>query len=154
MESKYKCNDTVCFWSDKLETLIKTKVKSNGANGFYWLDDNKIDCIVPENELFTTEEDCLNKVIFWNNASIYTYEKEIEMITKINKKIEEQLDNLSTIDNTFTIKYEYYIDKVKHQDEKTVKGKTKKEVIEQIKAEVETKGGCLSPIMILVTQKF
>ena len=153
-EAKYKQEDIVCFWSDKLETLIKTKVRSNGAFGFYWLEDGRIDRLIPENELFTTEEDCLNKAIFWNNAAIQEYEREIERLTKVNKKIEEQLDELNQYEKTFVIKYEYFIGKVRYQDEKECNGKDKKEVINKIKAEVEEKGGFLSPIMIFVSQKF
>ena len=93
MNPKYKPNDSVYYYLDKWGTVIKTKVKSYTAVGFYFLEDNRVDSLVPEIELFDTEKECIEKTLIWNNAVIDGYKNEINRLVKINKQLEEKLES-------------------------------------------------------------
>jgi len=90
MNPKYKSDDTIYYYLDTFEIVIKTKVKTH-FGGFYWLEDQRVDRVVPEIELFDNKEDCIKKAISWNDAIIKGYKSEINHIVRINKKLEEQL---------------------------------------------------------------
>ena len=89
---KYKENDKVFYYLESYETVIETKVKSNGACGFYWLEDGRVDRLAPEIELFDTEEECIKKALVWNDAMIAGYKSEINRLVKVNEKLKETLE--------------------------------------------------------------
>ena len=90
-KAKYKPNDIVYYYLETYETVIETKVKSNGACGFYWIEDSRVDRLVPEIELFDTEEECIEKALIWNDAVIAGYKTEINRLVKVNEKLKETL---------------------------------------------------------------
>ena len=110
---KYNKGDEVYYWNDKTAMLIHTKVKSGISacdsyiRDIYFLEDNSVNCVVYEDELFTDKEECLNRVLHYNTATINTYKEEIRKLIKSNERIKGLFDKKSDIEKLYSVQFNY-----------------------------------------------